>query len=77
MHALSILGGAPTGNVRYDNLKVPIAKVIRFTWERRENERWIVFTVAPAWPTPTRRAEWKGASATSAAITWDADRHHR
>jgi len=43
VHALSVLGGAPTGKVRYDNLKAAVAKVIGFTRERRENERWITF----------------------------------
>ncbi|MDQ0946108.1 transposase [Streptomyces phaeochromogenes] len=41
--ALSVLGGAPTGKVRYDNLKAAVSKVIGFTRERRENERWIIF----------------------------------
>lgn len=43
VHALSVLGGAPTGKVRYDNLKAAVAKVIGFTRERRENERWVAF----------------------------------
>lgn len=43
VHALRVLGGAPTGNVRYDNLKAAVAKVIGFDRERRENERWLAF----------------------------------
>lgn len=79
VHALSVLGGAPTGRVRYDNMKAAVAKVIGFTRERRENERWVTFrehysldssTAAPAWPAPTRREGWKETSATSVATTW-------
>ena len=43
VHAFSVLGGVPTGKVRYDNLKAAVAKVIGFARQRQENERWILF----------------------------------
>lgn len=43
VHALNVLGGVPTGKVRYDNLKAAVAKVLGFTRARVENERWVAF----------------------------------
>jgi len=43
VHALHVLGGVPTGKVRYDNLKSAVAQVLGFSRQRRENERWTAF----------------------------------
>ena len=43
VHAFSVLGGVPTGKVRYDNLKAAVARVLGFSRARVENERWIAF----------------------------------
>ncbi|MFI0451215.1 IS21 family transposase [Actinomadura sp. 6N118] len=43
MHAFSVLGGVPSGKVRYDNLTSAVAQVIGFTRARVENERWVAF----------------------------------
>lgn len=43
LHALSRLGGVPTGRVRYDNLKSAVAQVLGFTRARVETERWTAF----------------------------------
>lgn len=43
VHALTVLGGAPTGKVRYDNLKSAVAKVLGFNRARVETERWTAF----------------------------------
>lgn len=43
VHALSVLGGVPTGHVRYDNLKAAVAQVIGFSRQRVETDRWIAF----------------------------------
>lgn len=42
-HALSVLGGVPTGKVRYDNLKAAVAKVLGLSRARIETDRWIAF----------------------------------
>jgi transposase len=42
VHALSVLGGVPTGKVRYDNLKAAVARVLG-SRARAENERWTAF----------------------------------
>ena len=42
-YALRVLGGVPTGVVRYDNLKVAVQKVIFESREREETERWSAF----------------------------------
>jgi hypothetical protein len=42
-HALCVLGGVPTGKVRYDNLKAAVAQVIGFSRARVETDRWIAF----------------------------------
>ena len=43
VHAFSVLGGVPTGKVRYDNLSSAVAQVIGFSRARVENERWVAF----------------------------------
>lgn len=43
MHAFSVLGGVPTGKVRYDNLSSAVARVLGFTRARVENDRWVAF----------------------------------
>lgn len=79
VHALRVLGGAPTGKVRYDNLKAAVAKVIGSPGKggrtsggspSASTTASTVSTAAPAWPAPMRRVERKGMSATSAATTW-------
>ncbi|MFI6604156.1 IS21 family transposase [Nonomuraea sp. NPDC050536] len=42
-HAFNVLGGLPTGQVRYDNLTSAVAQVLGFTRGRVENERWTAF----------------------------------
>lgn len=42
-HALSVLGGVPSGKVRYDNLKAAVAQVVGFARARVENRRWVAF----------------------------------
>ncbi|MFJ7280986.1 IS21 family transposase [Kitasatospora sp. NPDC098663] len=43
VHALNVLGGVPTGKVRYDNLKAAVAQVLGFSRQRVETERWTAF----------------------------------
>ncbi|MEV4731840.1 hypothetical protein [Saccharopolyspora sp. NPDC049426] len=43
VHAFTVLGGVPTGKVRYDNLKAAVAQVLGFSRQRVENERWTAF----------------------------------
>lgn len=43
VHAFRVLGGVPTGKVRYDNLKAAVAQVLGFTRRRVEAERWTAF----------------------------------
>ncbi|MGP3965966.1 IS21 family transposase [Nonomuraea sp. 3N208] len=43
VHAFNVLGGIPTGKVRYDNLTSAVAQVLGFTRARVENERWVAF----------------------------------
>jgi transposase len=43
VHALSSLGGVPTGQVRYDNLKAAVAQVLGLSRARVETQRWIAF----------------------------------
>lgn len=38
-----MLGGVPTGKVRYDNLKAAVARVLGFSRARVETERWTAF----------------------------------
>ncbi|MGP5673819.1 IS21 family transposase [Brachybacterium alimentarium] len=42
-HAFRILGGVPTGKIRYDNLKAAVSAVIGFSRQRIEGDRWIAF----------------------------------
>jgi transposase len=42
-HALAVLGGVPTGRVRYDNLKSAVARVLGFSRARTETDRWTAF----------------------------------
>ena len=42
-HAFRVLGGVPTGKIRYDNLKAAIASVIGFSRQRVEADRWTAF----------------------------------
>ncbi|MGW4652675.1 IS21 family transposase [Kitasatospora sp. NPDC004289] len=43
VHALNMLGGVPTGRVRYDNLRAAVARVLGFSRQRVEAERWTAF----------------------------------
>ena len=43
VHALSVLGGVPFGNIRYDNLKAAVAQVLGFSRQRVETDRWVAF----------------------------------
>ena len=43
VHALKKLGGLPTGKVRYDNLRSAVAKVLGFSRQRIETQRWTAF----------------------------------
>jgi transposase len=43
VHALNTLGGVPTGKVRYDNLRAPVAQVFGFSRQRVEADRWVAF----------------------------------
>jgi transposase len=43
VHAFRVLGGVPTGKIRYDNLKAAVAQVLGFTRNRVETERWTAF----------------------------------
>jgi transposase len=43
LHAFSVLGGVPTGKVRYGNLKAAVAQVIGFPRARVETDRWTAF----------------------------------
>jgi hypothetical protein len=38
-----VLGGVPTGKIRYDNLKSAVAQVLGFSRARVENDRWTAF----------------------------------
>ncbi len=43
VHAFRVLGGVPTGKVRYDNLKAAVAQVLGFARARAETQRWTAF----------------------------------
>jgi transposase len=43
VHAFSVLGGVPTGKVRYDNLNSAVTRVVGLSRARVENERWVAF----------------------------------
>ncbi|WP_344173864.1 hypothetical protein [Kribbella lupini] len=40
VHAFNVLGGVPTGKIRYDSLKATVASVIGFSRQRVEADRW-------------------------------------
>lgn len=42
-HAFGVMGGVPTGQIRYDNLKAAVAQVIGFARQRVETDRWTAF----------------------------------
>jgi transposase len=42
-HAFQVLGGVPTGKIRYDNLKAAVASVLGFSRQRVETDRWTAF----------------------------------
>lgn len=42
-HAFRVLGGVPSGKIRYDNLKAAVASVIGFSRQRVEADRWTAF----------------------------------
>lgn len=42
-HAFRVLGGAPSGKIRYDNLKAAVSTVIGFSRSRVEADRWTAF----------------------------------
>ncbi|MFG2785743.1 IS21 family transposase [Streptomyces prunicolor] len=43
VHALTVLGGVPTGQVRYDNLSPAVSRVIFRSRSREESPRWAAF----------------------------------
>lgn len=43
VHAFEVLGGVPTGQIRYDNLKAAVARVTGLNRQRVEAERWTAF----------------------------------
>lgn len=43
VHALSVLGGVPTGKIRYDNLRSAVARVLGLSRAREETDRWVAF----------------------------------
>jgi transposase len=43
VHAFRVLGGVPTGKVRYDNLKSAVSRVLGFSRARQETDRWTAF----------------------------------
>ena len=42
-HAFHVLGGVPTGKIRYDNLRSAVAQVLGFSRQRVETARWTAF----------------------------------
>ncbi len=79
VHALNVLGGVPTGKVRYDNLGAAVAQVLGLSRRRVEAERWTAFRshygLDALYCQPGIRGAYeKGASrarsAGSAATTW-------
>jgi transposase len=42
-HAFRVLGGVPSGKIRYDNLKAAVAQVIGLSRSRVEADRWTAF----------------------------------
>ncbi|WP_100443959.1 IS21 family transposase [Glycomyces xiaoerkulensis] len=45
VHALKTIGGVPTGQVRYDNLRAAVHQVVGLSRSRIENDRWTAFRV--------------------------------
>jgi transposase len=45
-HAFRVLGGVPSGKIRYDNLKAAVAQVIGLSRSRVEADRWTAFRSA-------------------------------
>jgi transposase len=43
VHAFTILGGVPAGQIRYDNLTPAVTRVLRKGRARIENPRWTAF----------------------------------
>jgi transposase len=43
VHAFRTLGGVPVGKIRYDNLKAAVARVLGFSRQRVETDRWTAF----------------------------------
>jgi transposase len=43
VHAFRQLGGVPLGRIRYDNLKAAVARVLGFSRQRVETDRWTAF----------------------------------
>jgi transposase len=43
VHAFTVLGGVPAGQVRYDNLRSAVAQVLGFSRQRVETARWTAF----------------------------------
>src|SRR5690606_35105842 len=43
VHAFEVLGGVPFGNVRYDNLRAAVSRVLGFARLREESDRWTAF----------------------------------
>ncbi|MFT7866873.1 MULTISPECIES: transposase [Amycolatopsis] len=83
VHAFSVLGGIPTGKVRYDNLRSAVRQVLGFSRARVENERWLASAPTSAWTPSTtspasrarrRKVMWRGRSGASAATTWSRSR---
>ena len=78
VHAFNVLGGVPTGKIRYDNLKAAVASGIGFSRQRVEADRWTAvrshygieaFYCQPRNPRCARRAASRGRSAGSDATT--------
>src|SRR5256886_15488572 len=42
LHAFAVLGGVPTGKIRYDNLRSAVSRVLMGR-NRTESDRWVLF----------------------------------
>ena len=78
LHAFAVLGGVPTGKIRYDNLRSAVSRVL-FGRSRTESDRWVRSgpttastrsTATPASRARTRRAASRVRAAGSAATIW-------
>jgi transposase len=78
--AFAAFGGVPTGQIRYDNLKPAVNRILQGR-DRTENERFTALrshyllgsmrsSASPASKAPMRRAGWRARSAGSAAGIW-------